>query len=274
MHCSFSSYLVFACAAYLSPLLRRLAPYVSFSVDSTVAHYAHLTDVAPTSVEVDAETYAAIAGLPQPVQQRMKQHAAVAAAPPSASPLLRAWQLPTHDLKNLIGSVGEWNTQSPLVDSSMELMVYIPPKDQRPLFFSFPSDAKQPGSPLTHNAVCSASCFIAGLCCATHFADCARFSRVLVHRAVSLVVPRFGGVLILNSPGNCTAIPPHACSIDTDHTARDIMQLFVQQMRQALALNQRKVSKTITQVQTQSHSRLPPSLIFSFLLLFPVSAVH
>lgn len=123
------------CPAYLSRFLSSLSPFVPFTVDSSVSHYAHLTDAPMQPIRIDEHMYHTVSKLPQPSTHAITQQKKAAAATASNITHL-AHQLTGASLNNLIGSVGEWNVQSPLVTSSMEMLLYIPPKQKRPLFFN------------------------------------------------------------------------------------------------------------------------------------------
>lgn len=214
-HCAsvpLCSCFIWLCAVYLSRFLQLLAPYVAFTVDSCVMHYAHLTDAAATRVDVEGAQSGAVGQLPQPLRAHVQQRVAAvenaAAANANVSSSTTAWVLPAASLKNLIGSVGEWNAQSPLVSHSMELLAYIPPPSQRPLMFRFSAES-----------------------------DASQQSDV-----AALFVPRFGGVLVLNalSAAHCShadrTATGGACELPAA-AQRDMMQVFVEQIRQTLAFS-------------------------------------
>jgi len=214
---------------YLSNSLRLLSPYVSLSIDSTVQHYGHLTDVEAiklNTVELDQDDAANMLHakeqfntLPTLVQEKMTlhtHHTQTRTATPTSTPSPSrhsVHQLPVVALTNLVGTVGEWNKQSPLVEASMELIAYIPPKKRRPLIFNMHQDHKQKVIPVT-----------------------------------SLFVPRFGGVAIINDPGSCMPSSganmtqshdsPQRCTLNA-HAISAFMQTAIQHIRHSLALHQR-----------------------------------
>ena len=203
-HIFLTSYLVafLRCLVYLSNFLTSLAPFVTFTVDSTVMHYGRLTAVDSIPTQLTSKQFQTITRLTNFQQQQIDAQSNSV----SESTLHTAYQLPVTALNNFVGSVGTWNIQSPLVHSSMELIAYIPPIDRRPMFVDFSS------------------------------------SRVSTHRSVpsvSIYIPRYGGVAFINSPGECNMTHGSAtCTIDEKRVGKEVMQIFVQQIRHTLALIQ------------------------------------
>ena len=196
---------------YLQPFLDRVGNYVKLEVDSSVRHYAALT------------TESKPVKLTGKGSRKLPQTSTNGGNSTNRTTNRQVWSLPSSALRNLIGSIGEWNAPSPLVSHSMELLAYIPPPEHRPLVIDFST----PGSPASAAAAA---------------------------RHTALFVSQFGGVLVLNNPGECDAITQGACPLDPV-AVKEIMQTFVEQIRHAIGLS--------TRTDQVSEGQSPPVATFS-----------
>lgn len=172
---------------------------MSLTVDSSVVHYGDLSDVEPTPTDITAEQWEMVKRMPHPIRERIDTRTNAA---PISTPATSAYQLSSHALRNLVGSVGEWNSPSPLVSSSLELLVYIPPSRHRPLLFNLSTASTR------------------------------------VDPAVTLFIPRFGSVAVVNQPGACDHTNVATPCMLSPEAVKEVMQVFVQHIRHTLAFKQ------------------------------------
>jgi len=216
--------------AYLARFIQMVRPFVTFSTDSNVAHYTRLSDAQPTVAKKPTAAVAegeVLGRLPQPLGSHIEQHIAAADAAATAAdsaavtaagaPGVSPHVLASSSLRDIIGTVGGWNLASPLVSSSLEMLAYIPPREQRPLLFQFPALASTSAGQTTPGK---------------------RKGRSL--KTAALFVPRFGGVAVLNDlPTACdtsSELGAGVCDLP-DAAVREMMQVFVEQIRQTMGLS-------------------------------------
>jgi hypothetical protein len=186
-------------SAYLDGFLSAVAPYVTFSVDSSVMHFAQLTDVRPEVRKVDAAVYQRMLQPPQPASTKQDATSKDAAAP------LQAHILPLHAFQQMMGAIGQWNNPSPLVPSSLEFFAYVPAGEgKRPMGIEWEEQTAGAEGEQVKTA---------------------------------MYVERFGGIAVINSPGECnTTRSSGPCELAIDGAAKRAMQVFLQQIRQTLSL--------------------------------------
>jgi phosphatidylinositol glycan class S len=147
---------------YVTPFVTKILPVVTTTSDSQVLHFAGVSD----RVQFDA---------------KMQMH-----------------YITPEDLSRFVGGT-KWNVVSPLVSNSVELMVYIPPVEQRPL--------------LVREADRSFS--------------------------ASFIVPRWGGVAILNdvpASANCSG-GTGACRVQISaNELKGVMASLIAQLRVMIGL--------------------------------------
>lgn len=205
--------------AYLDGFLTSLAPYVTFSVDSSVMHFAHLTDARPEKRTIDADTHRRIMHPPQPAataNTNTDQATRATTPTPSTSNLLSSHFLPLHSLQHMMGAIGQWNNPSPLVASSLEFFAFVPHQQVRPLWIDFEEATRHQQGKQAQS----------------------QHQQQQQQPSTAMYVERFGGIVILNSPGDCPSngTASVACQLDLDGAAKQAMQVFVHQIRQTLAL--------------------------------------
>lgn len=182
---------------YLQPMIDKLRTITNLTIDSQMSQHAQLT--------------------PQTVHQQQQSPNRNA----SDNSTTRHF-VTTHSLRHFVGNTA-WLTASPLVETSIECLIYVPPADQRPLFV-VQSDTDQVAVQNNDSSSDAANA------------------------ATSFIVPRWGQVVILNQLPKTKFDPkqkknatlplplPLELQLDAD-SMHNTMQQAVMQLRVMLGLH-------------------------------------